>query len=444
MDILSMLENSGVEFLVYKIIHLLELRDICSLLQVCTNWNSWDNDYLWKQELQLKKRYEEKQHLSSVLKDSDSPKKCVQTLWRLQQSWRTVDRSQTSVVLDSSVLSITCQDQQLLCALNSGELVQVDLQSGVERKRKEIHNKGVKHVSIHPVTKRLWTGSYDGEVKVWDQSWCQLTGVRIGVAVTDLCFYEDSVFISGDDTTISCYTGAAHVGVHGDRGGDLSLLWSLSMPGGEMMNCLTVWGHRLVSGSDGGLLEVRSTETGQVLSSLEGHERGCGISGLAVNHLGLWSASFDCKMALWSEGGECLCVLIGHTQPIRCLAADQFKVVSGDYRGFVMIWDIEDIQREIWQSQSKQANKKTPGGGSSKTGSSGIYRMRGRQVIQTGNATCEVLQHSSILEHHGNVTEVILIGPDVLVSSSRDRTCNIHQFSTLSQKSRKYERKSYL
>ena len=32
-DILSLLENAGVEFIVYKIIHMLELRDICSVLQ---------------------------------------------------------------------------------------------------------------------------------------------------------------------------------------------------------------------------------------------------------------------------------------------------------------------------------------------------------------------------------------------------------------------------
>ena len=32
-DILSLLESAGVEFIVYKIIHMLELRDICSVLQ---------------------------------------------------------------------------------------------------------------------------------------------------------------------------------------------------------------------------------------------------------------------------------------------------------------------------------------------------------------------------------------------------------------------------
>ena len=41
------------------------------------------------------------------------------------------------------------------------------------------------------------------------------------------------------------------------------------------------------------------------------------------------------------------------------------------------------------------------------------------------------------------LVQVILLGQDVLVSASRDRTCNIHQFHK-SLKTKKYERKSYL
>jgi len=431
-DILSLLENAGVEFIVYKIIHMLELRDICSVLQVCSNWNSYDNDHLWKKELNIKQFSETKPR--SEQRNEECPKENIKLLWRLQQCWRRGDRSQVSVELDSSVLSITGHGLQLLCGLNSGDLVQADLGSGLQVKRKEIHEKGVKVVRVDAETGVIWTGSYDGRVRVWDRSWCQVSEISIGVAVTDLAFIRDSVFISGDETSIVSYTGASRAG------GDLALAWSVSVAGGEMMNCLTVWREKLVTGSDAGLLEIRNINNGEVEQSFEGHDRGCGISGLDSNHLGLWSCSFDCKIALWSESGVCLCLLIGHTQPVRCLAVDAVKLVSGDYRGFVMVWDMEDIQREIWSFQSKQAKKKSSVINNNKTG---IYRMRGRQVIQTGSDTCEVLQHSSILEHHGNVTQVILLGQDVLVSASRDRTCNIHQFHK-SLKTKKYERKSYL
>ena len=123
----------------------------------------------------------------------------------------------------------------------------------------------------------------------------------------------------------------------------------------------------------------------QIEQSLLGHERGCGISGLAVTSLGLWSASFDCRVRLWSEGGACLAVLIGHTHPVRCLAADRGRLVSGDYRGFVMIWDAEDVVRELDTSARKRHSAPSGRG----TGS-GIYRLEGRQVVMSGGETCEV------------------------------------------------------
>ena len=36
---------------------------------------------------------------------------------------------------------------------------------------------------------------------------------------------------------------------------------------------------------------------------------------------------------------------------------DRGRVVSGDYRGFVMIWDMEDIEEEMRQFDRKQRKK---------------------------------------------------------------------------------------
>ena len=72
----------------------------------------------------------------------------------------------------------------------------------------------------------------------------------------------------------------------------------------------------------------------------------------------------------------------------------------------------------------------------------GIYRMEGRQVVRTGGG-CEVMQHNSLLEHRGNVTGLCLAGASVLVSASRDRSVNIHHF-TSSELPKSPERKSYL
>ena len=73
----------------------------------------------------------------------------------------------------------------------------------------------------------------------------------------------------------------------------------------------------------------------------------------------------------------------------------------------------------------------------------GIYRMEGRQVVRTGGGGCEVMQHNSLLEHRGNVTGLCLSGASVPVSASRDRSVNIHHFSS-SELPKIPERKSYL
>ena len=97
-----------------------------------------------------------------------------------------------------------------------------------------------------------------------------------------------------------------------------------------------------------------------------------------------------------------------------------------------------DIEEELWKHKLKQKKSKC-----TKTQTPGIYKMQGRQVIRTGGDTCEVLQHSSLLEHHGNVTAVVLSGANVLISCSRDRSFNIHHFNHVA-KTKNYERKSYL
>ena len=129
--------------------------------------------------------------------------------------------------------------------------------------------------------------------------------IVISLSVTDVAFCDpDLLIVTGDEGSVTCF-----------KSRDLTRVWVVS--GVEMVNCVAAWGRRVVTGTDAGHLEVRNTETGHVEASLVGHDRGCGISGLAVSHLGLWSSCFDCKLRLWSEAGDCLCVLVGHTNPVR-------------------------------------------------------------------------------------------------------------------------------
>ena len=424
-DILVALRDGGLVFLVYEILQLVSVKDVCSVLQVSRSWNDWDDCYLWRRRLSslLAGRGE----LADVLTGLDvetEAKLCVRRLQGLARSWRRSECRTVCVREDSSVLCVTSHLARLLVGLNSGEVAQYNMRTAELERRKEMHEKGVRVVRVEEDGSVLYTGSYDGTVKLWDSDWTPLTVLLVSVAVTDVVSQAGSLYVSGDLGNLGCYCREAE---------RLRTVWSLS--GGEMMNCLTVWADWLVTGSDTGQLEVRSRHTGAVEFCLTGHDRGSGISGLAVGVMGLWSASFDCKIMLWSRAGECLCVLRGHTDPVRCLHLDNSRLVSGDYRGFVMIWDMEDIRDEMatFRRRKLKQTKKAP---------SDIYRLEGRQVVRGGGDVCEVVQHNSLLEHRGNVTAVRLAGPDVLLSSSRDRTVNIHHFYP-AQQHNNFERKSY-
>ena len=163
-DMLSMLQDSGVEFLIYQILHKLSIQDICSAFQVCSKWNSWDNEYFWDKELKavIKRRDE----LGSVISNIDCSKSSIRSLWRLSQSWRRGRNRKVSVLTESAVLSAECHKESVICGLNNGEVVKYSLEDGKETRRKEVHSKGIKVVKVNIDNEELFTGSYDGSVKV--------------------------------------------------------------------------------------------------------------------------------------------------------------------------------------------------------------------------------------------------------------------------------------
>ena len=161
-DMLSMLQDSGVEFLVFAILHKLSVHDISSAFQVSSRWNAWDTEHFWDRELRavIKSRNE----LKTVIRNVECPKDGIKTLWRLRQSWRQGRNRMVSVATGSAVLSAECHETGVICGLNSGEVVMYSLEDGAETRRQEMHSKGIKVVRVKDG--KLYTGSYDGSVKV--------------------------------------------------------------------------------------------------------------------------------------------------------------------------------------------------------------------------------------------------------------------------------------
>ena len=133
-----------------------------------------------------------------------------------------------------------------------------------------------------------------------------------------------------------------------------------------MINCLVLAEDVLIVGNDEGVISrVGMTDGGELgnLGSKAGEmiHRG-GITGLQVtgkDKQWLWSASYDCSVKLWClETLCCLAVLVGHTNPIRSLCVDGGRVVSGDYRGFLMIWEVKEILEDVRRFKAKKRDDK--------------------------------------------------------------------------------------
>jgi len=103
---------------------------------------------------------------------------------------------------------------------------------------------------------------------------------------------------------------------------------------------LGVWGGRLVSGHDDGVIRVWAAD------DLERVEKVLTGQTHEINALLEWngllaSASYDATIRLWGEDGECVRVLRGHEHWILCLALFQGRLSSGSWDGTVRLWDFE-------------------------------------------------------------------------------------------------------
>ena len=149
----------------------------------------------------------------------------------------------------------------------------------------------------------------------------------------------------------------------------------------------------------------------------------------------VWSASYDCSVKLWRlVDSVCLVVLAGHQDPVRSLDVRGGWVVSGDYRGFVMIWDEGEVM--AWVNREARKREKSRGH------MEGLYCLRGGRLMRRNREVPDYQQHVSFLDHRGHVTSISL-GPGIAVTGSRDRTLNIHNFWEGMMNTTKYSRKSY-
>ncbi|KAJ1984102.1 SCF ubiquitin ligase complex subunit cdc4 [Dimargaris verticillata] len=100
----------------------------------------------------------------------------------------------------------------------------------------------------------------------------------------------------------------------------------------SIITCLQFDEKRVVSGSDGEHIYVYDTQTGELISQLDGHSGGV----WTLQYIGntLVSGSTDRSVRVWDiERQECTHVFVGHTSTVRCLQILMPTIVGYDGQG---------------------------------------------------------------------------------------------------------------
>ena len=197
----------------------------------------------------------------------------------------------------------------------------------------QAHGDTVRALAFNPDGDTLATGSWDGDIKLWDiESGAMLWANQLIDNIESLAFAPDGC-------TLASGGGDAKTGVHqktiaGHGGSVFALAW---MPNGRL----------LASGGVDG--DIRLWELSRVQSEipiriLAGHTDW--VLGLAFSPDGahLASGSWDASVRLWDvESGEVRQMLTGHVDRVRAVAwsSDGHLLASCGFDQTIWLWDVE-------------------------------------------------------------------------------------------------------
>jgi len=189
--------------------------------------------------------------------------------------------------------------------------------------------------------KRLFSGSEDKTIKVWDlesgKETHTLIGHKDGVTSVSLSGDGKRLFSGSMDQTIKVWdleSGKETLSLRGHN----AAVFNLAASGD---------GKRLYSGNGDGTIKGWDLESGKETISLSGHSETVRSLALSRDSKRLFSGSGDSgklgEIKVWDleSGKETLC-LRGHTRGVTSLAlsGDGKRLFSGSYRGTIKVWDL--------------------------------------------------------------------------------------------------------
>lgn len=212
-----------------------------------------------------------------------------------------------------------------------------DLETGLEVRSFDLHNKAITALLVTPDEKYAFSASEDGSVKRWHSE----TGV------VDHIYKSDTVPIraaalSADGKTLICGNTNGTI-FHWDvRTGEL--LNTIDEHEGAVEDLKFVDNNCIVSASRDKTLRVWSLQTGKCVQILRGHTGY--VTSIAVSADGhrIYSGAWDKTVRIWNrDTGECLHIFQGHTREVACVAVtpDGSRLLSGARDNTIKAWDLQ-------------------------------------------------------------------------------------------------------
>jgi WD40 repeat protein len=301
-------------------------------------------------------------------------------------------------------------DGRLVSGSYTGELQVWDVESGRSLYMFKGNSRRVRAVAALD-NRRVVSGSDDGTLRVWDIESGQALNIFKGssLQVLAVAVLDSRRVVSGSADGMLWIWDA-------ESGQTLQVLKGHAKP----VTALAVSDNSVISSSSDGTVRVWNVESGQVLKVFQGYPYRL-TAAVVLNSRQIVAGSADGTMLVWDiEHRKALHPLAGHSARIFSMAVlDSRRVVSGSADGTVRVWDIESNQAlQVFEGHSAQVSAVTALDSRRVVSCSSDRTLRVWDVV--GERALQALEG-----HSGPVLALAVLDSRCVVSASHDKTLRV-------------------